>query len=88
MNAEGWYLDPFGLHEARWISDGSPTALVRDGTNESHDDPPSTTFEGPLEPVPEADSGNADTRRTDDDRDPDFRPEGFNLPMGLGGFNS
>ena len=30
MNEEGWYVDPFGRHEALWISDGTPTALVRD----------------------------------------------------------
>ena len=29
MNAEGWYVDPYGLHGARWFSDGTPTALVR-----------------------------------------------------------
>jgi len=25
--AEGWYIDPFGRHEARSMSDGSPTKL-------------------------------------------------------------
>jgi hypothetical protein len=58
MNAEGWYRDPYGLHEARWISDGAPTALVRDGGVESRDQPPSTAFEGALEPV--AEDGPAD----------------------------
>jgi hypothetical protein len=38
--AEGWYTDPFGRHEARWMSDGSPTKLVRDGDEESYEDPP------------------------------------------------
>jgi hypothetical protein len=37
---EGWYTDPFGQHEARWMSDGSPTKLVRDGDEESYEDPP------------------------------------------------
>jgi hypothetical protein len=37
---EGWYTDPFGLHEARWMSAGRPTKLVRDGTVESYDAPP------------------------------------------------
>jgi len=37
---EGWYTDPFGRHEARWMSDGTPTKLVRDGDVESYDDPP------------------------------------------------
>lgn len=52
---EGWYLDPFKIHEARWFSDGTPTALVRDKDGvESYDQPPSTTFQGDLTPVPES----------------------------------
>ena len=39
---EGWYDDPFGRHEFRWMSNGLPTSLVRDGAKESQDDPPST----------------------------------------------
>jgi hypothetical protein len=38
--AEGRFTDPFGRHEARWMSDGSPTKLVRDGDEESYEDPP------------------------------------------------
>ncbi len=37
---EGWYTDPYELHEARWLSDGEPTKLVRDGATESYDAPP------------------------------------------------
>ena len=37
---EGWFTDPFGRHEARWLSQGNPTKLVRDGDVESYDDPP------------------------------------------------
>jgi hypothetical protein len=37
---EGWYTDPYGRHEARWLSDGTPTKLVRDGEVESYDKPP------------------------------------------------
>jgi len=37
---EGWYTDPFGQHEARWMSAGTPTKLVRDRGVESYDDPP------------------------------------------------
>jgi hypothetical protein len=37
---EGWFTDPFGRHEARWLSNGAPTKLVRDGGDESYDDPP------------------------------------------------
>jgi len=40
MNEEGWHLDPFGHHQARWISAGTPTALVRDGGVEAQDSPP------------------------------------------------
>ena len=38
---QGWYLDPFRLHEARYFSSGQPTRLVRDGGTESYDEPPS-----------------------------------------------
>jgi hypothetical protein len=31
---EGWCTDPYGLHEARWMSAGTPTKLVRDGSAE------------------------------------------------------
>ena len=37
---EGWYTDPYGRHEARWLSDGTPTKLVRDRGVESYDKPP------------------------------------------------
>jgi hypothetical protein len=36
---EGWYTDPFGRHEARWMSDAAPTQLVRDVGVESYDEP-------------------------------------------------
>jgi len=29
--APGWFVEPFGIHEERWSSRGSPTALVCDG---------------------------------------------------------
>jgi hypothetical protein len=37
---EGWYTDPYGRHEARWLSDGAPTKLVRDDGVTSYDEPP------------------------------------------------
>jgi hypothetical protein len=46
---EGWYTDPYGRHEARWMSLGTPTALVRDGGVESQDPPPATP--PTIEPV-------------------------------------
>ena len=46
---EGWFTDPYAVHEARWFSDGRPTKLVRDGQVESYDEPP----QGPPTTVPE-----------------------------------
>lgn len=37
---DGWYQDPFRLHEARYFSAGRPTRLVRDGDVQSYDEPP------------------------------------------------
>jgi hypothetical protein len=36
----GWNIDPYGLHEHRYFSGGLPTRLVRDGGQESYDEPP------------------------------------------------
>ena len=58
MAEEGWYTDPFQLHEHRWFSDGVPTYLVRDGGKTSKDDPPDSPYaEEPtlVEPPPSAD---------------------------------
>ena len=52
MREEGWYTDPYGLHERRWFSDGSPTKLVSDDGTKSNDPPPNTPFVRPPEPVP------------------------------------
>ncbi len=66
MNEEGWYLDPYGTHEARWISNGKPTALVRDGGLEAQDPPPDSPPRRPLEPVAEAATPDGlDLRRAD-----------------------
>jgi hypothetical protein len=53
LKEEGWYTDPFGLHEARWMSDGQPSALVRDGGVGSQDPPPSEPFAHDPQPVEE-----------------------------------
>jgi hypothetical protein len=45
---EGWYADPFGRHEQRWFSAGTPTALVRDRGAESLDEPPPETAARPA----------------------------------------
>ena len=43
---QGWYGDPFRLHECRYFSAGQPTKLVRDGDVESYDEPPSESVTG------------------------------------------
>ncbi len=65
---EGWFTDPFGRHEARWLSAGTPTKLVRDGDVESYDDPPDeepTIEPERIEPLPVANDG-ADLIRAGD----------------------
>ena len=62
---EGWFTDPFALHEARWMSQGRPTALVRDGDVESEDPEP----EGPFKVTPVRlglDGSPSDLARADD----------------------
>lgn len=43
---QGWYEDPFRLHEARYFSAGRPSKLVRDGDVESYDEPPGDSVPG------------------------------------------
>ncbi len=67
VHEEGWYTDPCGRHEARWMSSGEPTKLVRDGEVESYDAPPDEAPSREMarivtEPVP----GSDDLRRADD----------------------
>lgn len=40
VRAQGWYRDPYYRHDERWVTQGRPTALVRDGGVESHDEAP------------------------------------------------
>jgi hypothetical protein len=44
--AEGWYRDPFGLHQDRWFSVGWPTELIRDDKVEGRDPPPARDYDG------------------------------------------
>jgi hypothetical protein len=75
---QGWFVDPFGVHEARWFSQGTPTGLVRDGRSERQDPPPDTTAPGPLIPAraapapsgPSDDLGRSDDRGAPSDPDP------------------
>ena len=65
---EGWYSDPYGLHEARWMSLGKATKLVRDGDIESYEDPPDSEPTHPavhIDPPPGSVTA-ADSLRADD----------------------
>ena len=76
MNEEGWYVDPFGRHEARWISGGYPTSLVRDGSAESQDPPPALPLPPELEPWASDPPGNGgDLKRADDAESQEFDPQ-------------
>ena len=77
---EGWYTDPFKRYEARWISEGNPTSLVRDGTVEGSD----PVANGPIKITPvriEVDgphdgTDGTDGRRADDpERGGPFDPD-------------
>jgi hypothetical protein len=49
--AEGWFHDPYGIHEQRWISRGRPSNLVRDGDTEAEDPPPNRPAPEPFVPL-------------------------------------
>jgi hypothetical protein len=67
VKAQGWYRDPYGVHEDRYFSDGQPTKLVRDGGAESYDPPPPGLPDAELVKVPDsAPSDGNDLRRADD----------------------
>jgi hypothetical protein len=77
-SAEGWYVDPYGEHDARWFSEGTPTSLVRDDSIESRDEPPERPFVGPLErPEPSHTATASDMRRADDSSQPDYGQTGM-----------
>ena len=67
MQAEGWYRDPYLVHEDRWFSAGQPTKLVRDGKVKSYDPPPAGPPKvGLIEVRPAQPSDGSDLRRADD----------------------
>ena len=73
---EGWYADPYQIHEARWISAGTPTALVRDGQVEAQDPPPQTPYLGQLEELAETDpKDDDDLMRADMAESTSFDPD-------------
>lgn len=64
---EGWHTDPFGLHDARWISGGTPTKLVRDGLHEFYEPVPAISPTFPATPLAPHDlpEHGADLHRSD-----------------------
>ena len=66
METEGWYRDPYGLHDARWISNGEPTSLVRDSGVESRDEPPPLPITHPLVEAPSGEQHVDDVHRADE----------------------
>jgi hypothetical protein len=75
MNEEGWYIDPYGRHEARWISAGTPTALVRDGAIESQDPPSDEPITEAMEPWGvDPSTDGSDLKRADDVDAEEFDP--------------
>jgi hypothetical protein len=50
--AQGWYRDPYGVHEVRYFSAGVATKLVRDAGREAYDPPPDFPLpDGDLAPT-------------------------------------
>jgi hypothetical protein len=72
--AQGWYHDPYGIHQDRYFSCGWPTKLVRDGAIETYDLPPDAPLpHGDLIPAaPRASTAPAglDLRRADQALEP------------------
>jgi hypothetical protein len=64
---EGWYTDPYGRHEARWLSVGMPTKLVRDDGVEPYEDPPDEEpSQAAIKIVEEPPPGTDSLRRADE----------------------
>ncbi|HEX4656124.1 MAG TPA: hypothetical protein VH307_01960 [Streptosporangiaceae bacterium] len=67
MRAQGWYRDPYLVHEDRYFSAGQATKLVRDGGKESYDTPPTGPPEAELTEVRHSEPPDGtDLRRADD----------------------
>jgi hypothetical protein len=65
MEAQGWYRDPWDIHNDRWFSARRPTDLVRDDGVESRDSPPNGEVAVPLRPAEQAPADSSDAKRAD-----------------------
>jgi hypothetical protein len=81
---QGWFVDPFGVHDQRWFSQGTATPLVRDDHYESQDPPPDDVPPGPLvRPfAPSRTDAPAVATRRVDHRGIDIAPDGHVAPLG------
>jgi hypothetical protein len=68
VKAQGWYRDPYCIHEDRYFSDGEPTRLVRDGSMECYDPPPPGPPKAELAEVRQSQTGDGNDLRRADDR--------------------
>src|SRR5215469_16769816 len=67
VQAQGWYRDPYLVHEDRYFSAGQPTKLVRDGGVEDYDLPPAGPPKAELVEARHSEpSDGSDLRRADD----------------------
>jgi hypothetical protein len=67
VEAQGWYRDPYLVHEDRYFSAGQPTKLVRDGGIEAYDPPPAGPPKTELVEAGHTQaSSEGDLRRADD----------------------
>ena len=90
---QGWFVDPFGLHDQRWFSQGTATPLVRDGNHESQDPPPDGVPPGPLlwsyspsrTDAPAVDTRRVEHRRIDVASDGHVDPGGRPVPPATDG---
>jgi hypothetical protein len=64
LPAQGWYLDPYGIHQDRYFSAGTATKLVRDGRVEAYDPPPDRPL--PSDDLIPADEGAEEARNGSD----------------------
>lgn len=77
MKEEGWYRDPFGLHERRWFSNGVPTKLVSDNGTTSDDPVPDTRSVNPPRPVEDSVGLTVDAESVHEDPGVDLAWEAF-----------
>jgi len=87
QEAEGWYEDPYGLHEHRWFSAGKATRLVRDGEVEAYDPLPDRPFQGPLvhaSSTPSSGANGSDLQRAGGTQSASNRPTGESWDAAIG----